>query len=98
MREQFRQRIIAGETGEQLIASYVAEHGEQIRISPTATGFNLVAWLGPVAALFIAATVMILVLRRWRRTAPVTAMAPAAPPPADDEYLARVRRELKEMQ
>jgi cytochrome c-type biogenesis protein CcmH len=99
MRQQIRDRIVNGETGEAIIASYVAEQGEQIRIAPTASGFNLLAWLGPAVLLIAAGAALALVLRRWRRT-DTGDETPAPPPPAaaDDELVARVQRELKEMQ
>ena len=51
LRDEMRGAIDGGLTGEQVIAAYVEQHGEQIRIAPTARGFNLIAWLGPLFGL-----------------------------------------------
>ena len=94
----------AGMTAEAVIARYVAEQGEQIRIAPAAPGFNLVAWLGPLIGLvlgLLAAGVLVRHLaRNAGRTAPGT---PAGTTPAetgqldhDDPYRAKLRRQLEE--
>jgi len=101
MRDEIRARIEQGQSGEQVIASYVAEHGEAIRITPVARGFNLVAWLGPLAGLLAAAGALVLVVRRWVRTphgARPAAGGPAPPlAPDDGAYRERLRREVEEL-
>jgi len=90
----------AGLSGEQVVAKYVAEFGEQIRISPPAHGFNLVAWLGPLVGLLLAAGAMVVILRRWNagpRDEPAAAAAPAAPA-ASDPYAGRLARELERLE
>ena len=82
-----------------LVASWVAEFGEQILISPPKSGFNLVAWLGPLAALVVALAMMVWLLFRWRsRSTLVEAPAAAAVPGADDSYHDRLRKSLEELQ
>lgn len=102
MRDEIRTLLGSGMTGEQVIAKYVAEKGEQIRLSPTATGFNLVAWLAPLAGLLGAGAALLLVLRRWRGKPPsdraADAPPPAAPGAADREYRERLREALQRMQ
>lgn len=84
-----------GMTGEQVVAEYVAIHGEKILVAPPGRGFNLVAWLGPFAGLLLAAAALALLLRRWRRSsAAAVARAPAAGP--SGEELERLERELRE--
>jgi len=89
-------------TAKAIIAQYVAEHGEQIRIAPAATGFNLVAWLGPLVGLVLglfAAVALVRYLARTREATPAEALAGATTPPTvalDDPYRARLREHLKE--
>ena len=66
----------------------------RIRIAPKAEGFNLVAWLGPLVALFVASTLMIVMLRRWSRDRPDDATA-AAELPVNEAYRQRLRDALE---
>ena len=93
MRGEIMAQIRQGRTGEEVIEAYVASRGEQVRIAPTAKGFNLVAWLGPSLLFLLATLSLVLVLKRWKGTT-------AAPPPLarldpDDPYLARLERDLE---
>jgi len=82
-----------------LIAWYVERQGEQIRISPAATGFNLLAWLGPLVALLVASVVLVALIRRWHGQRPaVPAPAEGPPLPGDDPYLRRLNRQLEELE
>ena len=81
-----RERIMAGDTDEQVVQFMVDRFGEYILLNPRASGSNLILWLaGPallLAGLGIAATSL-----RRRAT-------PAAPLSAEEE--ARLRELLKE--
>jgi cytochrome c-type biogenesis protein CcmH/NrfF len=57
--------LAAGQTGEEILARYVAEYGEKILSSPTHSGFNLVAWYGPYVAVVLGALAIVFVIRRW---------------------------------
>lgn len=97
IRDTMAAEIRAGKTGRQIIDEYVAKHGEKILVAPRAAGFNLVAWLGPGLALIGGAAAMMLVLRRWRRGTAEPAPAVGVPlSAADDPYVARIEREMRE--
>ena len=90
MRAIVRERLEAGETPEQVREYFVARYGEWILLAPRRTGFNLLVWGFPVAAVAVGFGVVALLLRRWtrrRRAAPV-------PPPVDAAMSERIRREL----
>jgi cytochrome c-type biogenesis protein CcmH len=90
MRAIVRERLEAGETPEQVREYFVARYGEWILLAPRRTGFNLLVWGFPVAAVAVGFGVVALLLRRWtrrRRAAP-------APPPVDAAMSERIRREL----
>ena len=88
----------ADRTAEALIASYVERQGAQILIAPAATGFNLVAWLGPLAGLLFASGGLVLLIARWNRQqrGAVLPVAPTLSP--DDPYLRRLNEELEELE
>ncbi len=96
MRREIAALLQSGLTGAQVIARYVERQGEQIRLAPTATGFNLLAWLGPLAGFLLGSGGLILLLRRWKRA---QALAPqeTAPAisPADGAYYDRLRDALE---
>jgi len=97
MRNEIAAAIREGKTGAQVVDGYVARYGEKIRVAPTASGFNLLAWLGPGVALLLGILASVLILRRWkRRSATEEAAAPVTPPAEDDPYVARLREQLKE--
>lgn len=98
MREEIHGMIAGGMSGDDVIAAYVAKHGDVIRIAPEARGFNLVAWLGPLAALLAAFVTLLLVLRRWSARQQRSSEAAAIALPAeDDPYMRRLRSELEEL-
>ncbi len=99
MRGDIAAMVARGMNGDAIVADYVARFGEKILISPPATGFNLVAWIGPLIALFVAAGLMILILRRLaHRSAAIPEPAGTSQIAADDPYQERLRRALEEMQ
>jgi cytochrome c-type biogenesis protein CcmH/NrfF len=83
-------------SGDEIVAAYVARHGQKILVAPPATGFNLIAWVGPAIGILGAAVMIALMIGRWRRAS--ASLGAAAPPAAapDDAYLARLRRELED--
>jgi cytochrome c-type biogenesis protein CcmH len=90
MKEEVRQFIAAGYTDEQILSYFEASYGEFIRLEPKATGFNLMVWVAPVAALLLG--VFLIVYRLRSRPA-----AAAEGEALDDdlaEYRQRVRREI----
>lgn len=104
MREEIRALMVddgtgAALTGEAVIAKYVADHGEQILISPDASGFNLLAWLGPAVGLLAAILAMSLLLRRWKSRADEQSQPEVLTvPQSDAPYMSRLKRELEDLQ
>lgn len=99
LRAEMRAMVAGGMTGEEVIASYVAKHGEKILIAPDAEGFNLLAWLGPIAMLFVGIVGIVFLVRRWgpRKGAARDETYSAELSP-DDPYVTKLRRELEELQ
>jgi cytochrome c-type biogenesis protein CcmH/NrfF len=97
MREEMAAAVASGATGQQVVDDYVARYGERILIAPAASGFNLLAWIGPGLALPAGIAVTILILRRWRREE-ASRVAPAEAPleAGDEAYVARLQERLRE--
>ena len=62
-----RQRIAAGDTEQQIKDALVAEFGPGVLATPGTSGFGLLAWLVPLAALVGGAVVLALLIRGWSR-------------------------------
>jgi cytochrome c-type biogenesis protein CcmH len=92
-----RQRIAAGDTEQQIKDALVAEFGPGVLATPGTSGFGLLAWLVPLAALVGGAVVLALLIRGWSRrreaSSPVADPERAVDPDLErrlDEELARL--------
>jgi cytochrome c-type biogenesis protein CcmH len=98
MRAFIRERIEAGDTTSEIDAALVDSFGEEVLASPPKEGFNLLAWVLPLAAGAIAVAAVAVALRRWSRARPEGGPEPAASangrPPLDPELERRVDDEL----
>ncbi|HXV58041.1 MAG TPA: cytochrome c-type biogenesis protein [Gaiellaceae bacterium] len=97
MRVFIRQRIAAGDTKSEIKDALVAQFGEAVLAAPPKSGFNLLAWLLPLAGGAVAIGAVAVALRRWSRT---RAETPVEPPsgngraPLDPELERRLDDEL----
>lgn len=103
IRQEIAERLGNGETPDQVVAAYVARHGAQIRSAPSKSGFELLAWVTPFAAILLAGSALIVIVRRWGARAVAGGTGSAAGGAADRPFLPeeqkaleRVRREMRE--
>lgn len=94
-----RMYVAAGDTDEQIFSAFTAKYGATVLAAPTAKGFDLVAWIAPIAVFAAALLGTILLVRRWgglggEKAAREAAVGdPAVPDPAEQERRERIRRE-----
>jgi cytochrome c-type biogenesis protein CcmH/NrfF len=93
---QLTTAIAAGETDKQILDDFSGKYGLTVLAAPPARGFNLVAWIAPIAVFGAALLGTILLIKRWGglsggKEIPALATAPAEP--ADRERIERIRRE-----
>ena len=62
-------RIAAGDTKSEIKAKLVAQFGRGVLAAPETKGFDLLAWLLPIAGVLAGAAVLTLLLWRWTRRA-----------------------------
>jgi cytochrome c-type biogenesis protein CcmH len=75
----FIRRLIArGQSKDEIKDALVREYGPEVLATPESEGFDLAAWAVPGAGIVLAAIVLAIGVRRWRRR-------PAAPEAASDE-------------
>jgi len=111
IREEIAGRLARGETPDQVVAAFVARHGEQILASPAKQGFNLVAWIAPFALILTTGMILVFAVRRWEgkgmgtnapATEPSGTSAPSGPGAShplserERDLMARVEREIRE--
>lgn len=67
IRSDVRRRVDAGESDAEIRRAYVDRYGEDILMSPPASGISLFVWLVPLSAFVLAVLGLAFAFRRWRR-------------------------------
>ena len=99
MRLVIRQQLQAGASEQQVLRYFAAHYGNQILLTPPPQGFNLLAWLMPVAMLLIGLGLLTFVVRDWRapgRTQQATSAGPENVEPRLDPELEQYRAQLEQ--
>lgn len=95
-RALIREKLLAGESEQQIRAYFIAQYGERVLGAPPPEGFNLSAYILPVVVLLIGAVILFFTARSWlKRPQNNNNNAPAAVPQVSSEYAERIARELK---
>ena len=87
MKAFIRERIAAGDTKSEIKAALVDQFGESVLAVPPKRGFELVAWLLPLAGLAVGVVVVGVLAWRWsrRESAEPEPLDPALERRLDDE-------------
>jgi cytochrome c-type biogenesis protein CcmH len=92
----FIRRLIAqGQTEAQIKKALVAQYGPAVLGLPSAKGFDLAAYLVPVAVVLALLAVLALLLPSWRRHARAQAVATPSPPELSVHDTARLDADLE---
>jgi cytochrome c-type biogenesis protein CcmH len=79
MRAFIRARIAAGDTKSEIKAKLVDQLGESVLAAPPKSGFNILAWVLPLAGVVLAAGIVGVLAHRWSRgRRPEEAVGPSA--------------------
>lgn len=96
MRSLIRQKLDEGQTQQEIIQSFVAQYGQKVLSTPSKSGFNLIVWLAPIAALLVGGVVVYLnikkLLSHGKKPVEITAVAEKE----DDNYRKRLEKDLKD--
>jgi cytochrome c-type biogenesis protein CcmH len=94
--------VRGGYSAQEIMDAFHDVYGERVLMSPTKSGFNLLAWFAPGTAVVIAAGVLVVLLRRWMTTSrmtvkdtPANTAAFAASVDATPDELARLDAAVK---
>lgn len=101
MREVIAEKLMAGESKDQIKAYFVQQYGDVVLGAPAREGFSLIVWLFPILATVVGLGWLAFLVRVWQRRRPATQPASAlstAPSTGTDEYMERVERELRRIE
>lgn len=90
MQKDLDAHVTKGESDDQILQAMVEQYGPTVLVEPPKKGFDLLAWIMPIAVPLIALVLVWEVVRRWRHKA---TLAPAGGPPVSSEFLARAQQE-----
>jgi cytochrome c-type biogenesis protein CcmH len=97
-RAQIRDELAAGWSEQQILDYFVAQYGERVLAEPQRSGFTSLVWVLPIIASLLGALIVWQVLKNWKSQPadriPVSTSMQDIPP----ETLARIEKELKEME
>jgi len=85
--------VTKGQSDDQILQAAVQEYGPTVLVEPPKKGFDLLAWVMPVALPIVAVLLVWGVVTRWRER---STTVPADGPPIDAALLARAHRESGE--
>ena len=91
--------VAGGYTSQEILDAFVGVYGERVLMAPPAAGFNLLGWIAPFAVLGGGTVLVVSLLRRWRRQAPVAPLAApqtSRPTDATDDELARLEAAVRD--
>ncbi len=93
MREVVRERVMQGQSAEEIRAYFHSRYGDYIMMEPPKHGINWLIWLAPFLLLFGGGALL------WREVKQWVTRSPAPPPevvqPLDEKSRQRIERELE---
>jgi len=92
MRALIREKLLQGETREEIIDYFVERYGEEVLNAPPKRGFNLTAWVLPFLVLGVGIVWLSYLLRGWKRK-----WEEPKGEPLPSDYLERVEKELEDL-
>jgi cytochrome c-type biogenesis protein CcmH len=96
-RATIREQLAAGRSEQEILDYFVQQYGERVLAEPSTRGLNVLVWVLPPLAVLAGAAVYIFYVPRLVAPKAASSGAAAEPPaPVEDEYAARLERELEE--
>ena len=97
LRAEIRAQVDSGQDKDAILVYFSNKYGEKILSSPTASGFNVLAWVTPFILVAVGGAFVGITVMRWtaRRRATPEDPAPPPTPPAPSRYDKILEKELK---
>ncbi|MCZ6513115.1 MAG: cytochrome c-type biogenesis protein CcmH [Nitrospinae bacterium] len=101
-RKALMSKLESGLTFDQIVKQYVDKYGETVLSAPSKSGFNLLAWITPFAALVIGGFGVRQVIHSWARPASANSDSkeddPQEAAPEAGKYSKRLKDELDRLE
>ena len=93
MRAELRDAVLSTQDDQKILDTFEAKYGATVLAAPPAKGFNLVAWIAPIAVFLAAVLGTLLVARQWAASRQQQPAANAAVSPEMAALRDKIRRE-----
>jgi len=93
MRDAVRERVIQGQSAEEIRAYFHSRYGDYIMMEPPKHGMNWLIWLTPFILLIGGGALLWREVKGWVPRPPTP--PPPPPPPLDEESRRRIEQELQ---
>jgi len=93
MTQQLTAAVDRGDSDKAITQFFVQTYGTLVLAAPTNRGFDRIAWIMPYVALLGGVTLVVFVVRTWRRKP--AAIHASVPKPVSGEELARFREQAR---
>lgn len=94
MQAMSEKEVASGKDNAAILQDFVLRYGTQVLATPPPSGFNLMVWILPITCGALGLTLVLVLVRRWRRA---LAPATAAGGTVDPQVLAEVEEEMKHL-
>ncbi len=97
-RAQIKDQLAAGWSEQQIIDYFVEQYGERVLAEPQRSGFTSLVWVLPIIAALLGGVIVWQVLKSWKSLQASPIPASTTLQDISPETLARIEKELKEME
>ncbi len=97
MRDIVRERLLEGESADEIRDYFVSRYGEYIVFKPRFGGINLLLWGGPFTVLLIGGVILLRNIKRWNKKPQFEGsdVSVVSLDPIDDKQRERLEQELR---
>jgi cytochrome c-type biogenesis protein CcmH len=96
MRQIIRERLLEGQTPDEIKTYFLSRYGDYILMEPRKKGLNWLLWIGPFLLLALGGALLYRSLRIW--VVRTSTEQPEAAPPLDERHRKRIERELRSLE
>ncbi|HXJ97019.1 MAG TPA: cytochrome c-type biogenesis protein CcmH [Terriglobia bacterium] len=96
MEAMAEKEVASGKDTAAILQDFVLKYGTKVLATPPPSGFNLTVWILPICGGIIGLSLIVVLLRRWRRAQQSAAEA-TEPVPVDPDVMAEIEEEMKKV-